>query len=402
MTKLDGDTVNTRGMPRAPHVLGRRQRETHACISHVLSHATRMYRFCADAGLYVLPQHLKRVEWLRVCAQATRLGALVCEHRDDANTLVTELRAPKRIEKHTTEYERVRAASTLTQATKPIVSTAWLDASERANVHVDMGPYCVYPREQTYTYLGSTNDSASSTAEAPYPDLNQGALSSNVSIAQPQWNMPSTEWDATPDELDATPDDSDATPTSSRETSPSVSLPVSWVNTEYAVLRPTPLTSPYNQPLVDELQLLRMHRRLSDDPHSEMAYMRAAAAVKAVPFSLSKLTEAQLCAIKGIGAKVASLIRQFYGQGQIAEAATIRVDTALQTMLRFTELYGVGPRAAERAYNAGCRTLEDLTRSERTTLSATLGRRASLALLPELAVHIPRAECERIADEVRP
>lgn len=173
-----------------------------------------------------------------------------------------------------------------------------------------------------------------------------------------------------------------------------------WSNTDLSVFRPTPLRSAYNQALVDELQLLRQHRRLTSDMYSEMAYMRAAAAVKAVPYALDTADDDALCTLKGIGKKMAHVIRQFYARGSIAEADTVRADPAIQTLLCFTTLYSIGPRTAERAYNEGCRTLEDLTRHKSTALSTHLGVVESLALLPELELRIPRAEVVNIADQI--
>jgi len=172
-----------------------------------------------------------------------------------------------------------------------------------------------------------------------------------------------------------------------------------WVNSEYAVFRSTPRVC-VNQPLVDQLKVLQLHRRLTSDSHSEMAYMRAAAAVKAVPFSLRDWSVTQLQQIQGIGPKVALAIRQFYEHGSIAEADAIQADQALQTMLQFTQLYGVGPRTAERAYWAGCRTLEDLTRRGQTSLSMHLGPKESLALLPDLQMKMSREQVQALADEV--
>lgn len=166
------------------------------------------------------------------------------------------------------------------------------------------------------------------------------------------------------------------------------------------MLRPTALRSTYNQPLVDELQLLRTHRRLTNDEHSEMAYMRAAASVKAAPFSLASLQVAQLKELKGVGRKMATLIEQFYALGHIPEAETIRNDEAVRTIMQFNELYSVGPKSAERAYNEGCRTLEDLTRRHKTVLSTRLGAEESLRLLPDLELPMDMSEAERIAGDV--
>ncbi|KAL4400177.1 DNA repair protein [Malassezia pachydermatis] len=305
--------------------------------------------FMTHTGIYILSEKLPKEEWHRLLSLAGSLGAAVCDDRRDANILLTDIRAPKRIERHTSEEER---------ATKAIVNVAWLDTCAKQRVCVDMEAYRAY-------------------------GLIDGRETDSL-------------------DLDATP-----TPPSSREgsTEPtdSASRPMNmsdWVNSEFAVFRRTPLVSEFNQPLVDELQVLREHRRLTGDATSEMAYMRAASAVKAYPLPLRDVSEEKLRTIKGIGAKVATLIRQFYDEGGIAEVCVIRHDQAIQTQLQFMMLYGIGPRTAQRAYQEGCRTLEDVTRRQHTHLSSQLGPAASLALLPDLSQRISHYEVQWITEEI--
>ena len=197
-------------------------------------------------------------------------------------------------------------------------------------------------------------------------------------------------------------DDPDATPTpsptwiDSQEASPNQR----WVNSDYAVFRPTPLVSPWNQPLVDELECVRMHRRLTRDAHSEMAYLRAASAVKAVPYPLKALDEMQLKAIKGIGPKMITVIQQFYEHGYIPEAEIIRNDRAVQTMFHFMKLHGVGPHMSERLYKEGCRTLEDVILARKMEFANRLGPSISLTMLPDLLRPIPRAQVECIRNDI--
>ncbi|WFD37439.1 DNA-directed DNA polymerase [Malassezia japonica] len=372
-------------------VFGQRQRAARP-PSRVLSHASRVY---------VMPQMLGAEEVQAVELEAAGLGAVVCDVRDDANILLTGMRAPRRIERHTSEIERVR--TTAHKTSKPIVNVAWLEACANEGVCVDMAKFVVM--EMTI----ETTEATKKEQEGPPSKAQRG----------PSPTDSDTETDTSHDSLEeSSTEDSPA----SRFTLPQADLPTkdgvadppdeatdaeawrnapAWQNTESALYRPTPLQSIHNQPLVDELQLLRRHRRLTTDMYSEMAYMRAAAAVKALPYALASVPYETLSTIKGIGSKMATVIRQFYQLGKIAEADTIRADAAVQTMLSFTTLYSIGPRTAERAYNEGCRTLEDLTRHKSTELSTHLGVAESLALLPDLEQRIPRAEVEDIASKVR-
>ena len=85
----------------------------------------------------MLPVKLAPDEVSSIEAKAARLGAVVCGRREDANLLLTELRAPMRIKRHTSEEERKH---------KWIVATDWLDACESAGVHVDPRDYLVWAK----------------------------------------------------------------------------------------------------------------------------------------------------------------------------------------------------------------------------------------------------------------
>ena len=318
-------------------VLGQAQWRQRGASDRILTHAIRVF---------ILEEKINPSEYSRLCALAKQLGAVVCTDRRDANMLLTGIRAPKRIEMHTSAEER---------DCMPILETEWLDESARQKKCLAFDGFLAWqPRrvkEQDPTAQCCTCDS------------------------------------------DATPPPSSPFSNSSREASPAPT----WTNSEYAVCRPTPLRSPWNQALVDELEMLRTHRRLAHDVHSELAYLRAASAIKAVPHSLATTSHADLRQIKGVGPKMATTIRQFYEEGYIPEACMIRSDPAVQTMLTFMKLYGIGPRTAERVYNEGCRTLEDVTRRCKTDLSARLGPVTSLTLLPDLSQLIPRDQVESIA-----
>ena len=416
------------------------------CAPHRAYSAMR--RVCAgvNPGIYVLPQLLTSDELARANERARALGAVVCDAREDANLLLTAMRAPRRLERHVSADERVRES--LTQQTKPIASLAWLDACAEEGVSVSPDAFRVYPSVSgpTKRSLSPTED-AKETAEKKVKQAPASPTAAVSADPSPELSPTRTSPASVRSDSSATPSPEGGSENEAIQEATSTSLTCSlrpyerpnsnprsdhpchdpplpgwfgvpgdvpdeqtiadayrhapaWTNTELAVFRPTPLQSTYNQALVDELQLLRQHRRLTSDMYSEMAYMRAAAAVKAVPYALDTADDEALCALKGIGRKMAHVIRQFYARGSIAEADTVRADPAVQTLLRFTTLYSIGPRTAERAYNAGCRTLEDLTRHKSTALSTHLGVVESLALLPDLEQRIPRAEVVHIADQI--
>lgn len=58
-------------------------------------------------GVYILPAKLSPGERTRLSALVQSMGAVLCRTYEDANVIVTELRAPIRIELHIPATERV-------------------------------------------------------------------------------------------------------------------------------------------------------------------------------------------------------------------------------------------------------------------------------------------------------
>lgn len=173
-----------------------------------------------------------------------------------------------------------------------------------------------------------------------------------------------------------------------------------WQNVEYACLRPSPLKSRYNQSLVDELEVLRLQRIQSGKQDmNATAYGRAISAVKALPFALAP-NPSKAKNLKGVGPKIAKLIVQFYSQGHIAEAESIRKDQSFQIMTQFMELYGVGPKRAREYYSQGARTLDDVIKMG-GSLGTHLHIQECLRILPDLRSKIPRAEVLEIAQMIQ-
>ncbi|WFC98203.1 DNA-directed DNA polymerase [Malassezia yamatoensis] len=385
-----------------------------------LSHAIR---------IYILPQLLSTEDLRSVRERAQALGAIVCGVRENANLFLTGIHARRRIEAHTTQEERREGIGVPLEDyqayTKDIDSSQLEGKIVTENDKVDQvkrvkldhqSPHrpdrVVTLDENSYneanvTELIVSSSSRESSAESIPMDTRSQTLSSSGSpltscadsrpIQVLDGSMPKPE----DSQLTLWNNDLDGEVADEPDEEMALQNALKWQNVESALYRPTPLSSKHNQPLVDELLLLRQHRRLTNDKYSEMAYMRAAAAVKAVPYALDKADYDDLCTLKGIGQKMAHNIRQFYQDGSIAEANVIRNDAKMKTLLEFTEVYRIGARTAEHAYQNGCRTLEDLTRYQSTSLSTQLGVRDSLSLLPDLQQRIPRIEAENIANEVR-
>ena len=93
------------------------------------------------------------------------------------------------------------------------------------------------------------------------------------------------------------------------------------------------------------------------------------------------------------------MIAQYYEEGRIAEVDAIRKDSAFQTMSRFMQLYGVGPKRAREYYSGGARTMDDVIKMG-GSLGVHLHIDECLRILPDLQRTIPRFEVEEISKTI--
>lgn len=69
--------------------------------------------------------------------------------------------------------------------------------------------------------------------------------------------------------------------------------------------------------------------------------------------------------ITGVGSKTYTLVEQYYKLGKIVEAEIIRLDCAFQVLNEFTSIYRVGPKGARELWEEGFRCIPQLIRAQR-------------------------------------
>ncbi|KAI9493659.1 hypothetical protein BDB00DRAFT_787767 [Zychaea mexicana] len=166
-----------------------------------------------------------------------------------------------------------------------------------------------------------------------------------------------------------------------------------YVYTKYACLRNTPLEPFHNRRLVFLLLLLEDKRRLIDLVDTRaLAYRRAACAIKAYPKSLESAAEAMR--IPGIGPKVGQLIAIYLETGTIPEAEDLLSDEKFRTLKHFCKAFHVGPSTANRWWDNGYRTFQDVLDRGRPNESIKLG----IQLLPEFEQPMNRQDVEELIE----
>ncbi|KAJ3032407.1 hypothetical protein HDV00_007561 [Rhizophlyctis rosea] len=135
-----------------------------------------------------------------------------------------------------------------------------------------------------------------------------------------------------------------------------------FVNSKFECWRPHPLKH-HNEHLVSLLKLIERKRELNSEDRNALAYRHAIAALISYPRPIQSWKEARK--IKGVGDKIAMMIKQYLKTGTIREAENIKKDEWFRVVDEFASVYAVGPRKAREWYNMGYRSVPEVRENEK-------------------------------------
>lgn len=93
-----------------------------------------------------------------------------------------------------------------------------------------------------------------------------------------------------------------------------------------------------------------------------MGYSKAIAVIKAHDSPIGNAD--QFNGVPGIGDGIKKKIAEFLAKGEMTVLNTLKSDEKLQVIDKFTKIWGVGPVAAQKLYDAKCRTISDVRKKE--------------------------------------
>ncbi|XP_054427391.1 DNA-directed DNA/RNA polymerase mu isoform X2 [Pteronotus mesoamericanus] len=125
----------------------------------------------------------------------------------------------------------------------------------------------------------------------------------------------------------------------------------------YACQRPTPLTH-HNASLSEALEVLAEAAGFEGREGRLLAFRRAAAVLKALPCRVSALR--QLQGLPHFGEHSRRVVQELLEHGACEEVEKVRLSERYRSMKLFTQVFGVGVRTADRWYQEGLRTLDDV------------------------------------------
>ncbi|KAJ3028893.1 hypothetical protein HK097_005872, partial [Rhizophlyctis rosea] len=190
-------------------------------------------------------------------------------------------------------------------------------------------------------------------------------------------------------------DDSDETEDEKNAWDADVGVDRRFVNSTFECWRPHPLKH-HNEALVNLLKLIERKRELNSEDRNALSYRHAIAALISYPRPIQSWKEARK--IKGIGDKIAMMIKQFLKTGTIKEAESIKKDEWFRVVDEFASVYAVGPSKAREWYNKGFRSVPEVRECEEN-LSRL--QKAGLELWEDFSQKMTRKDVEELLELLR-
>ncbi|CAG2171677.1 unnamed protein product [Oppiella nova] len=116
-----------------------------------------------------------------------------------------------------------------------------------------------------------------------------------------------------------------------------------------------------NSKLSEPLEVMAKEAKLRAHLFDTVRYLgfkKAAAVLKSLPFAVKHVDE--VSCLKDIGKHSKKIIQEILDEGVSREVDTIRNSDWFKTMTLFTNIYGIGPKTAQKWYDLGLRSLDDV------------------------------------------
>ncbi|XP_027243994.1 DNA-directed DNA/RNA polymerase mu isoform X1 [Cricetulus griseus] len=169
-----------------------------------------------------------------------------------------------------------------------------------------------------------------------------------------------------------------------KEPQSSVTMPT------YACQRPTALTH-HNVILSEALETLAEAAGFEGNEGRLLSFYRAASVLKSLPCPVTSLS--QLQGLPHFGEHSSRVIQELLEHGACEEVERVRCSERHQTMKLFTQIFGVGVKTANRWYQEGLRTLDELREQPQRL---TQQQKAGLQYYQDLSTPVGRADAEAL------
>jgi len=128
----------------------------------------------------------------------------------------------------------------------------------------------------------------------------------------------------------------------------------------------------------------------TNDKWRSFGYQKAIQVLRRHPKVISSWEEAM--SLQGVGKRLADKIWEIAQSGELRKLQELRTSEEVQTLERFTNVWGAGPSTAQQWYQQGFRSINDLKEKAHLTSQQKVG----VKLYEDLLSRMPREEAGRI------
>ncbi|KAM7464593.1 hypothetical protein LguiA_032714 [Lonicera macranthoides] len=136
-------------------------------------------------------------------------------------------------------------------------------------------------------------------------------------------------------------------------------------------------------------KLINIYRALGDDRRS-FSYYKAIPVIEKLPFKIESVD--QVKHLPTIGKSMQDHIHEMVTTGKLSKLEHFETDEKVRTISLFGEVWGIGPATAQKLYDKGHRTLDDLKNED----SLTNAQRLGLKYFDDIKTRIPRNEVQEM------
>ncbi|KAK2636389.1 hypothetical protein Ddye_031181 [Dipteronia dyeriana] len=134
-------------------------------------------------------------------------------------------------------------------------------------------------------------------------------------------------------------------------------------------------------------KLINIYRALGEDRRS-FSYYKVIPVIEKLPFKIESAD--QVKGLPGIGKSMQDHIQEIVTNGNLSKLEHFETDEKVRTISLFGEVWGIGPATAQKLYEKGYRTLDDLKSED----SLTHSQRVGLKYFDDIKTRIPRQEVQ--------
>jgi hypothetical protein len=155
------------------------------------------------------------------------------------------------------------------------------------------------------------------------------------------------------------------------------------------------MNDPPNKRIIDIFEQLQQIYEISGEEYRGLAYKKAAATIKQLPFKIINIE--QLHDVPNIGKSIGEKIQEIVETGRLEKLKHLQDNPILQSMIELSRIWGVGEKTALKLVKKGYRSIDDLRKQiGKPKFPLNAQQMVGLRHYEDFLLKVPRDEVEEL------